>query len=307
MYLGAQLRHLVRQLGRASGRLAEPERHRGRRALGVLDPDAAALDPAYAPRRVAEQEDIAARALDREVLVHGADEGVVRLRDDVVVGVVGDGAAARHRGEPRAPAPAQPAVHAVAVHVGGAPSLARGDAAGERLQHLLVPVERQVAVRVRPAHQLVQDVLAPLAGAALGDDLLRQHVERPVGNEEPVEVAALEPADHRHALDQLVARQREEPALRRAADLVARASHALQHQADGARRPYLADEVDGADVDAELERRRRDAERDLAGLEPLLGVVAALLRQAAVVRHHRVLAQSGRTSAASRARRAGGC
>ena len=176
-----------------------------------------------------------------------------RLGYDVVVGVVRDGAAARDGGEPGSPAAAQPAVHGVAVYVGRPPALARSDAAGERLQHLLVPVQRQVAVRVRPSRQLVECVLAPLAGAALGDDLLREHVERPVGDDEPVQVAPPEAADHRHALDQLVAGEREQTSLRGAAHLVARASNALEHQPDGTRRAYLAHEVDRADVDAELE------------------------------------------------------
>ena len=50
-----------------------------------------------------------------------------------------------------------------------------------------------------------------------------------------------------------IAREREQAALRGAAHLMARASHALEHQSYGARRPYLANEVYRADVDAELE------------------------------------------------------
>ena len=45
------------------------------------------------------------------------------------------------------------------------------------------------------------------------------------------------------------------------------------------------------DVDAQLERRRGHEGPELPSLEPLLGVEAGLLGQAAVVRGHRVLAQ----------------
>ena len=62
------------------------------------------------------------------------------------------------------------------------------------------------------------------------------------------------------------------------------AADALQERGDPARRAHLADEVDVADVDAELERGGRDQRLEAAFLEPRLGVEAMLLRQAAVVR-----------------------
>ena len=46
----------------------------------------------------------------------------------------------------------------------------------------------------------------------------------------------------------------------------------------------LADEIDGADVDAELERGGGDEQFDLAGFELALGFEAKLAREAAVVR-----------------------
>ena len=73
-----------------------------------------------------------------------------------------------------------------------------------------------------------------------------------------IEVAAPDAAHERRALDQLIARQREQPALRRAAEVVARAADALEQRRDRARRAELHDEIDRADVDAELERRGRD-------------------------------------------------
>ena len=72
---------------------------------------------------------------------------------------------------------------------------------------------------------------------------------------------------------------------------VARASDALQQRRDPMRRSDLADQVDVADVDAELERGRRDERLQLPGLQPRLGVEPLLLRQAAVVRGDRVFAE----------------
>ena len=91
--LGAQARHRRRQLVAAPGRLAEPERNGRRRAVRVLDPHHAALDAQDAVALVAELEDVAGHALDREVLVQRADDVVLGLEQHLVVGVVGDGAA----------------------------------------------------------------------------------------------------------------------------------------------------------------------------------------------------------------------
>ena len=67
------------------------------------------------------------------------------------------------------------------------------------------------------------------------------------------------------------------------ADVVAGAADALQPARDRLRRLDLQHEVDGAHVDAELERRRRDQARQLAGLEHLLDDGALLARERAVV------------------------
>src|SRR6516164_7860131 len=64
------------------------------------------------------------------------------------------------------------------------------------------------------------------------------------------------------------------------------APDALEEGCDRARRPELADEVDLADVDAELERSGRHQRLELAVLEPLLGIEALLFGEAAVVRGH---------------------
>ena len=78
--LGAQIADRARQLVAPRRRLAEPERNRRRRALRVGDAHVAAGHLQDPPRRVAQLEDVAGVALDREVLVQRADERVVRDR-----------------------------------------------------------------------------------------------------------------------------------------------------------------------------------------------------------------------------------
>ena len=58
--------------------------------------------------------------------------------------------------------------------------------------------------------------------------------------------------------------------------------------------PTWIDEVHVADVDAELERRRRDESPQRSRLQPLLGVQAARLREAAVVARDGLLAEQPR-------------
>ena len=73
--------------------------------------------------------------------------------------------------------------------------------------------------------------------------------------------------------------------------LMAGAPDALQRHGDDPRRADVADQVHGADVDAQLERRRRHHGLERPGLEPLLGDEPPSAREAAVVGGHRRLAE----------------
>ena len=91
----------ARELVAPRRRLAEPERNGRRRALRIRHADGAARDLQDPPGRVAELKDVAGRALDREVLVQRADERLVGIEHDAIVGDFGDGAARRLREQPR--------------------------------------------------------------------------------------------------------------------------------------------------------------------------------------------------------------
>ena len=172
-----------------------------------------------------------------------------------------------------------------------APAAAGGDAFGEHLHHRLEVVAAEVAERVGAVHQLPYLVLGHLLAGDHGDDLLGQDVERVLSDLDAIELAGADGAHRGGALHQVVARQREEDALRHRAEPVARAADALQQRREGARRAEVADEVDVPDVDAELQRRGGHDDRDRAALQSFFGLQADAPRQAAVVRGDLVLAE----------------
>ena len=80
----------------------------GAMAARVLDEHLVHLDLLHAVRGVAELEDVAGHALEREVLADRADAQALRVQHDVVVELVRDHAGVGHGREPRAAPRAQP-------------------------------------------------------------------------------------------------------------------------------------------------------------------------------------------------------
>ena len=262
--------------------------------LRVGDADDAGADLQDAPRRVAELEDVAGDALDREVFVQRADERVVGLEDDAVVGDFGDRAAggraraaARRGGRGAVPLTSSRWTSA------RAPAAPRREAVGEHRDDGVEVARVEVAIRPRAPHQREQLVLARIRGTP---SRRRSAARARRAARRATTMRSSSPradrAQQRRAFDEVVARHREQPALRRAGDRVARAADALQQRRDAMRRSDLADQIDVADVDAELERRRGDERLQRARLQPRLGVEPLLLRQAAVMRGDRVLAEA---------------
>ena len=107
-----------------------------------------------------------------------------------------------------------------------------------------------------------------------------------------VEPAAAHRRQECRALDQRVAGERVQAPLGGAGAGVVRAPDPLQERRDAAGRADLAHELDRADVDAELERRGGDERLQVPGPQPGLDPVAPLLREAAVVGGHDVVAEA---------------
>lgn len=95
----------------------------------------------------------------------------------------------------------------------------------------------------------------------------------------------------RGAFDQLVTGLRKQARLRRTANLVPGTPGALQEGGDRAWRTELADQIDIADIQPQLQRCGRHQHSEIAGLEPSLGQQACLARQTAVMRRHAVVTE----------------
>src|SRR4030095_9246626 len=111
IYTAAQIRHSERQLVASRRRFSDPERDRRWCPLRISHTHGTREDLGDLPRRVAQLEDVASQALNRKVFVHRADERVLRLEDDAVVGDLWNGAPRDERQQTRSAPAAQHVTH----------------------------------------------------------------------------------------------------------------------------------------------------------------------------------------------------
>ena len=173
-----------------------------------------------------------------------------------------------------------------------APAASGGKALRQHAHHRGKILARKRPIGPGPAQARKQRLLFPFSRGDFGDDLLGEHVERLLGNDQAIELAAAHAVDERRGFDEIVARERKQPPLGQAVDRVAGAADPLQKTRDRARRADLADEIDLADVDAEFERGGCDQRFELAALETLLGVEPLLLGETAMMRGEEMLADA---------------
>ncbi|MNG98411.1 hypothetical protein D3C79_575530 [compost metagenome] len=132
----------------------------------------------------------------------------------------------------------------------------------------------EVGVGCGLAQAVEQGLFVPGLVAGFGDDLLGQHVQRRPGNVQFIQLAPAYAVEQGHAFDQVIARGREQAPLGHAIDLVSGAADPLQQGRDRAWRSDLADQVDVADIDAQLQRCSGHQHLQLAVLQALFGIQA---------------------------------
>ena len=282
--LARRLADPLPELVRPPHALALPERHRAGHAGRRRDEHAVARDLLDPPGRRAEHERLPLARLVDHLLVELADAAAAVDLEDAEEPAVGDRAGVRH-GEPaRAGAAADHAGRAIPddarPQLG---ELVRGVAAREHVEHVLELLAGQVGERVGAADEAVQVVDRDLLLGADRDDLLGEDVERVPRDRRLLDRALAHRLRDDGALEQVGAELREDPPLRRRAELVAGPADPLEAARHRLRALDLDDEVDGAHVDPELEARRGDEAGDPAGLQVLLDQHPLLARERAVV------------------------
>src|SRR5216684_7344029 len=273
---------------------AAPEGDGGRRALRVFHEDAAGLHAANAPGGIAEEDDVACEAFHGKIFVDGADSDALGLGHYGIEGILRNGSAAGNGREAGAATRANDPVHAIAVEIGCVAAASAGDAFGQHFDDFVEVLSRKIAVGIGAAKEMEEFLFVPILGGAHGDDLLREDVQGGFGNGDAIEIALANGADERGGFEQVIAGGGKEPALGNCAAPVSGATNALQANGNGTRRADLADEVDAADIDAELQRRGGDQRAYFSGFEFLFRGEAQLARQASVVGSYRIASETFR-------------
>ena len=284
--LSRELPDRLAELVRAADALPLPERHGARNPRRRRDEHAVAGDLLDPPGGRAQHDHLAGARLVDHLLVELAHTARrLGARDeDAEEAAIGNRAGVRDGEPPRARPPADGSRGAVPddprPQLG---ELVRRVTAGEHVQDVLELRTREVGERIRPADEPVQLRDLDLLVGADRHDLLGEDVERVARDLRLLDQPRPHPLRDDRRLEQVGPELGEYASARDLAERVAGAADALQSARDRLRRLDLDHEIDGAHVDAELERRRRHEARDAACLQVLLDLRPLLTRQRTVV------------------------
>jgi len=182
-------------------------------------------------------------------------------------------------------------IHLIAMEVRPAATARVRNAFAEHRYDRVKVRALQIAIRICSPDQRKQIVLREFLASRHRDNLLRQDIERIFRNLQPVELAAADRPHQRCAFDQLVTSRREQAAFGQRSHPVTRPADPLEPYSDRTRRTDLADQIHGADIDSQLERRGGDDSPQLTVLQALLGLKPQSAGKAAMMRKNRVFAQ----------------
>src|SRR6266576_446772 len=84
---------------------------------------------------------------------------------------------------------------------------------GKHFEQSMVGFELEIPVGIRPAHQFEQGDFSPLLGGTGGDNLLSEHVQGRLWNDEPVEIALADGIHQSRGFKQIITSSGEEAAL----------------------------------------------------------------------------------------------
>ena len=210
----SQSRHFFGQFVRTTRCLAAPERDCRGSTPRIRDEQIATAQVSNPPGRVSQQEDITRLTLGAKVFIDRADHRMVFFRDNTDRKDFGDRSPIGDGRHSSTGSRSQPATHLVVMQKHPATLASRSDPFAQDLNDPVELASRQIPVGGRPAHQCEQFVSVPFLARHFGDDLLGQYVERGNGNRDDIESTCPNGSHDRHALEQFVSRQCEQPSFR---------------------------------------------------------------------------------------------
>ena len=125
-YFLPKVRHRLRQLDRATGPFAEPERNSRVHALGISHPYLEPVYPQNLPGVSAQRKHIARHRIEREVLVQATDHRVFGVEHNLIIEHIRNRAAVGQRDEVCATPWPKPPVNRVVMQVCATPSPTAG-------------------------------------------------------------------------------------------------------------------------------------------------------------------------------------
>ena len=260
------------------------------------------------PGGVAELKNIARHAFDGEIFVDGADECLARLEHHAIICIIGNGAAGRQREQTRTAPAANAVIHGIVMDQCRAMAAFGAESLRQHADDFIEFFAREIPIWIAPSARVANNSFSVQSSRADGgDNLLREDVQRFLGNFEPIQFAVADALKRGHAFHQFIARERKQSALGQAAARCSGAAHALEQGGNGTSRAELANEIDRTDIDAQFERGRGDERLEFAALEAIFRIEPQLRGKAAVMGRDLVGADAARKDWRSRARPCGGC
>jgi len=235
--------------------------------VSVFDDDAAVLHSTNAPGGIAKKHDVAGEAFHGEILIDRADDVALRFRNNGIESIVGNSTAAGDGGKTSTAATIKAAIHAIVQEVGAIAPTSGVDAFREHFDDGIEFDAGQIAVGIGAADGGEQVVDSPLLAGAHGDDLLRQDVQRGLGDLDAVEMPVAHSVDERAAFHQFIAGGGKDAAFRNRSVPVTRAANALPGNGDRSSGADLTDQIDGANIDTKFKGCSGDERLDFTGLQ----------------------------------------
>ncbi len=277
------------KLGRSWRHLSSPEGHQRRPSRRRAHDHPLRLDRLDPPGRGAEHERLSHATFEHELLVELSQAWPSFTEVNRIVARFGDRPAGC-QSQPSGTGKRRKAiVNAVPAHpCSQIPERADRKPAAHHFQDTLKRRRGEVAVRIRPAHEVEKVQNVPAIDHDGGNDLLGKDVEAVGRDVELFDFSGRHLAAECGGFEQVARGLCDQPTLTDASHDMPRSADALEPPRNASRRFDLTDKVYRPHVNPQLQRGRGDNGRQLASLEGLFGQPAFELIQRSVMRSNQL-------------------